>query len=84
VDEIKTHYLCLLVEPENDIYRYLTIPISEKRIAQFISGKIDLYEVYVNPEINSYFFLSINDEDELIIDSFQIQGLKEEWLPSEG
>lgn len=83
VDEINTHYLCMLVEPEDDIYRYLTIPISENRIAQFISGKIDLYEIYVNPEINSYFFLSI-DENELVIDSFHIQDVKEEWLPSEG
>lgn len=84
IDKIDTHYLCLLVEPEDDIFRYLTIPISKKKIAQFISGKIDLHEVYTTPEIYSYFFLSINEKNQLVFDSFEITELKEDWLPEKG
>lgn len=81
-DEVDTKYLCLLVDIDKDLTKYISTPISSERLTRFINGKEDLRNVFITPETNYiYFFDKIN---EFIEASVWEKELPEEFLPEEG
>lgn len=83
-DNIGTNYLCLLIEEYENNLNYLSIPISEKRLAQFKVGDIDLKNIFAFPELNEPFIISLLDEDTLEFQSYLTGSIKEDWLPEDG
>lgn len=83
-DKVGTKYLCLLIEEDEDKLNYLTIPISESRLAQFKVGDIDLKKIYSFPELNEPFILSLVDENTLKFQKYLTEPINEDWLPEEG
>lgn len=83
-DKIGTKYLCLLIEENEDSFSYLSIPVSENRLAQFQVGDIDLRKIYSFPELNELFILSLLDENTLKFERFLEEEINEDWLPEEG
>ncbi len=81
-DEVDTKYLCLLVDIDKDLTKYITTPISAKRLTRFINGKEDLRNIFLVPETdNIYFFDRISESIEAInLD----KKIPEEYLPEEG
>jgi hypothetical protein len=81
-DEVETSYLCLLVDVDKNSIKYISTPISSKRLMDFINGKEDLREIYVFPETNQiYYFDKIEDIIEATIWN---KKLPEEFLPEKG
>lgn len=83
-DKVGTKYLCLLIEENEDGYGYLSIAISESRLAQFKVGDIDLRKIYSFPELNELFIISLLDEKTLKFERFLEEKINEDWLPDEG
>ena len=54
-DTFDTMYLCLLYE-DNPSCRYTAIKISSNRLDTFLSGQIDLRELFENPEVPFEYF----------------------------
>lgn len=81
-DLIGTKYICLLFD-DSDNFKYLTIEVSDERLRVFLSGKLDLRELYLKPEIKGEYF-----QTESIDNGFYLLPLKsdlnEDMLPEEG
>lgn len=83
MDEIGTNYLCLLVELDEENTKYIASAISQKRLARFLNGIIDLREIFVEPELEEwYYFYYTNDE--ILAELWQEAQLPEEYLPEQG
>lgn len=83
-DNIGTKYLCLLLEEHTDHLDFLTTPISEKRLAQFKSGDIDLKKIYAFQELNEPFILTLVNEDTFEFQKYLSEPIDESWLPEDG
>lgn len=82
-DIIGTRYLCLLVNSDEE-YEYITIQISRKKLNNFLSGKIDLREVFVHPEFEGEYFVVISRNESFTLTNFNHNVLSEDMLPDEG
>lgn len=82
IDVAGQRYLCLLFDDE-DVYRYVAIRTSTKRLAQLMGGKIDVLEAYANNEASGEYFVVIGDESGLSFCRFE-HDIPQEWLPEEG
>jgi len=82
-DAVDTKYLCLLTNIINEEPKYISTPISNKRLSNFINGSEDLREIFVNPESNRYFEFTTTKET-IIATKYPEQLLPEELLPEEG
>lgn len=80
-DNSDLDYLCLLTNISKDIYNYSCVSISKVRLYNFLNGKIDLREIFVNPELSEWWETSDASEKEIEISFFTNYGLKEEFLP---
>src|SRR5215204_3147130 len=82
-DEVDTNYLCLLVSKTEQEWLYLSVSISSNRLLTFFRGKIDLRNVFENPEIKEYYrFTSIDT----IIEAEKVyfERFPENYLPEVG
>ena len=82
-DTVGTNYLCLLVDSENQETVYISTAISQSRLISFINGVTDLRDIFVNPEINEWFYFKQIGE---IIEAlkWQEETLPEAYLPLQG
>lgn len=82
-DCFDTQYLCLLYV-DDPICRYTCIRISTNRLSTYFQGKIDLRNLFIDPEFkNEYFEVSFLN-GEYVIDTKPYVSLTEERLPLEG
>lgn len=82
-DEVGTKYLCLLVDADNESILYISTPISKERLTEFIVGRADLRDIFVNPETKKIY--SFNNLGETIqAHLFDNINLPEEYLPDVG
>lgn len=82
-DKIGTRYLCLLFD-DSETYHYISIAISLEKLSLFISGKLDLRELYIYPEFeNEYYKVSYNNNT-FILEQFPAEALSEDMLPEQG
>lgn len=83
-DKLDLSYLCLLTKNTSEGYQYYCVGISKKRLYQFINGKIDLRQVFEDPEIHEYYSTEDTSNTEFIAYKANIEVLAEELLPSDG
>jgi len=82
-DEVGTKFLCLLVDVDNESILHISTPISTNRLNEFINGRVDLRDVFVNPETNEIY--SFDEIAEIIYASlYDGIELPEEFLPEFG
>lgn len=82
-DNVGTNYLCLLISADNQETNYISTAISTKRLGNFINGKIDLRDIFENPEISNWlFFNQVKDNIEAKL--WEGENLPNEYLPLEG
>lgn len=82
-DEVATKFLCLLVNLDSQSILYVATPISINRLIEFINGRVELREIFVNPEINQiYSFDRVAETIEAILMEEIV--LPEEYLPEVG
>jgi len=78
-------YLCLAVENEREMPRYIAVAVSPARLQQLKSGKIDLYGLFANPEMGMWFQITIFEETSAIAEPIpETETVPEEWLPEPG
>ncbi|MFR8081356.1 MAG: DUF6575 domain-containing protein [Odoribacter splanchnicus] len=82
-DIIGTRYLCLLVNSDEE-YKYITIQISKERLSDFISGKLDLREIFIHPEFGGEYFIITLINQNFVLSNFNDNTLGEDMLPEEG
>lgn len=82
-DNVGTNYLCLLVSVDNKKTSYISTAISNKRLSNFINGKVDLRDIFQNPEIGQWlFFNQVNETIEA--KEWEDENLPDEYLPDQG
>lgn len=74
-------YLCLLTNIETDEYHYHCVSISKKRLYQYLNGRIDLRDIFTNPELAEWWQATDTSDREIEISFYSNEGLKEEFLP---
>lgn len=75
-------YLCLLYDDE--AMSYVSIRISESRVASLMQGHINLREAYIKPELNHYYTVTHNEEGGYLLDEQNTINLSEDLLPESG
>lgn len=85
-DQSRTPYLCLLVENADEFDRFLCVPVSEVRLREFYEGRIDLRQIYAEPECKELYYADFVDnfDAEMHLVPIQYNDLPEEWLPEAG
>ena len=85
-DQVGTKYICLLSESTESIERYICSPISQTRLSNFLIGRIDLLEIFKEPETGEIYSAIITDvsETEVFIEQLNISTIPTEWLPESG
>lgn len=82
-DEVGTRFVCLLVDLDNNTVLYISTAISSNRLTDFINGKEDLREIFINPETNQiYIFDELSEV--IIAQVYENDNLPEDYLPEVG
>lgn len=79
-DTIGTRYLCLLFNDSGQ-HEYLSIQISMKMLSLFLSGKKDLRELFLNPELEDGYFIAVANDNGFYLREFKDRPI-ESMLPS--
>lgn len=74
-------YLCLLTELKVEQYQYHCVAISKKRLYQYLNGKVDLRDIFVNPELPEWWLSTDASNQEFEISFYSNDGISEEYLP---
>lgn len=83
-DAVESLYLCLLSSIPDE-YDCTAIRISQGRLTEYQSKRVDLRAVFTNPEIPSeYFRVTPDGEERLILSPLDGKDLTEDRLPEEG
>ena len=83
-DNSDLDYLCLLTNLNNDFYSYHCVSISKGRLYEFLNGKVDLREIFINPELPEWWEANDTSEQNFEITFFNNSGLEDKFLPEEG
>ena len=79
---VGTKHIALLVEDNENETQYITTPISSKRLTSFISGKIDLREIFDEPEIEQFYTFNYDGND--VVAYTYNDPIPQEFLPDKG
>lgn len=82
-DNVNTRYLCMLFD-DTEQYSYIAVPVSPRRLNLFLAGKLDLREIYTNPEISFEYYIATPCEQRFQLHPYHTDTLPEEMLPCEG
>lgn len=74
-------YLCLLTELNTDKYQYHCVSISKNRLYQYLNGKVDIREIFTNPELSEWWLTTDTSQKEFEIYFYSSKGLNEDLLP---
>lgn len=84
-DVVGTNYLSLLVSQSGEGDRYVLVPVSEGRLSDFQSGRVDLRSVFTQPETDTFYSSVVPVDGTLSTLSLApISSIDESWLPDEG
>ena len=81
--KIATQYICLLYA-DDDTPRYTAVKISNARLTDFLTGKVDLRQLFVSPEVKGEYFEVVDNGEHLSITPLGGRTLPEERLPEKG
>lgn len=82
-DSFGTQYLCLLFDDEAGC-KYTGIKISSARLDDYLTGRIDLRTLYLNPENDREYFDVSYEDSQYELRPFEGKALPEDRLPEEG
>jgi AraC-like DNA-binding protein len=78
-DKIGGQYLCLATDDEPN---YVAVAISASRLQALKGQQIDLYGVFVQPELGGWFQVQLCEQNTLIVATeMGIEKMPERWLP---
>lgn len=60
---VGTNHIALLVDDNENETKFLTTPISSQRLTAFVSGRIDLREIFERPEIEQFYTFNYEGND---------------------
>lgn len=85
LDLVGAHYLCLAVDDDGARPHYIAVAVSQGRLKELKSGKIDLHSVFAHPEMGSWFQITSFEEKQAVAESIsETEKLPEAWLPEPG
>lgn len=82
-DSVGTQFLCLLVESNIHLLKYIAVAISKMRLHNLLFGNIDLRQVISEPENNEWFVFDEIDKP-IIANLWTESQLPEDYLPEPG
>lgn len=80
-DKSGLDYLCLLTELNAEEYQYHCVSISKKRLYQYLNGKVDLREIFTNPELPEWWLTTDTSQKEFEIALYSNEVISENLLP---
>ncbi len=84
-DLVGGFHLCLAVDNTGELPHYITVAISQARLQLLKTGKIDLYGVFANPEMGTWFQITSFEDSRAVAEPLPKQEkLPDEWLPTPG
>lgn len=81
-DVVGTHYICVNIESSSNADMYVGIQISQNRLYSLFAQKIDLRQVFIEPEIQEYYAIICEENQYEVIDRREY--IEEKDLPSNG
>ena len=76
-------YICLLYA-DDEKPKYTAVKISNTKLTDFISGKVDLRQLFVSPEMKGEYYEVVGNDDHLSITPLECATLPEDRLPDSG
>jgi len=83
-DALGLDYICMLIINTTTEYEYLCVAISKNKLYKFLNGKIDLRQIYLDPEIKEWYSSKDTSEPIFFIQNLEISEAIDEFLPTEG
>lgn len=84
-DPVGGLHLCLAMEAKDEIPLYITVAISSGRLRLLKTDQIDLYSVFANPELGTWFQIKSFDDTHVVAEPLpELDKLPERWLPTPG
>lgn len=84
-DPVGGQYLCLAINAEEVLPRYIAVAVSAERLQQLKSGKIDLYGIFAHPEMGIWFQITAFEENQAVAEAIpNMEKLPDAWLPEPG
>ena len=80
-DKSGLDYLCLLTGLNAEKYQYHCVSISKKRLYQYLNGKVDLREIFTNPELPEWWLTTDTSQEEFEIAIYSNEVISEDLLP---
>jgi len=77
---VGSKFISLLIDSDENQTIYLSMPISPKRLASFVNGKIDLRTIYSDPEIKDYYTFDYTGDD-VVATLLPENEIPEDYLP---
>ncbi|MBS7691932.1 hypothetical protein I0E98_21965 [Pseudomonas lalucatii] len=78
-DPIDVRYVCMISEVADQGPAFLCVPVSARRCDELLSGKIDLRQVYEEPEISEFYLATPDD----LVEPFNIERAQMDLVPHE-
>lgn len=78
-DTFDAQYICLLYA-DDEKPRYTAVKISNAKLTDFLSGKVDLRQLFVSPEMKGEYYEVVGNDDHLSITPLECATLPEERL----
>lgn len=79
-DRVGTQYLCTRFEGR----RFLAVQLSAQRLADFRSGKVDLRELLIDPELGLHYEATLSEDGHSLGLTLMSEEPPEAWLPEPG
>ena len=79
-DMFDAQYICLLYA-DDEKPKYTAVKISNTKLTDFLSGKVDLRQLFVSPEMKGEYYEVVGNDDHLSITPLECATLPEERLP---
>ena len=84
-DKFGAKYICMMVRFDREIgFQYLSVQISDERLDAFLSGKLDLRYLYLNPEVEDAFYKVVVRNQIIKAECFDRDNITERILPEDG
>lgn len=85
-DQVGARYICLLAESTDTHERYLCVPISAERLSNFVVGRVDLLDIFKEPETREIYTAVVTDSTatEVHMEAISPAVVSAEWLPEKG
>jgi hypothetical protein len=83
-DKILTNYLVMLVDYENDAPMYVALPVSEKKLALAMEGKLDIRLAFSESELDCWYIVKDFEDIKAWAQSANFDTIPEVYLPEAG